>query len=408
MDTQKRGQAPYGFRWQDGDLLQVPEEAETRRSAAAIFLKLKSMGAVARELNGKKLFTRRGGKWSDVQVARILECPSAIGRYEIARSPKAGEQQGSTGRKELIECEPIVSRQVWEQVTELIGKQRSQREAAPKQPAPLSGLVACGCGARMGLTDGKFTCRPCNATIRADELESVFATDFAELLSGHPVLAAALELPSERRHWMEQIAGIDATLADALRQREAVERRFSESSISKARFEELHAPLDKKVRQLERELSDLRRAVSSDKAVTPKPASKDWPAIWSSWPARRRREITTTFLDGIVVNGGEIEISYLLPDPSGSKETPELQQITCPTNQSRPGDPVYVRLPKPGEKCSITGLSRAKLNELILPNERNNFTPPVASKSLRQKGAQRGIRLVLLESLMNYLSGNRT
>ena len=69
------------------------------------------------------------------------------------------------------------------------------------------------------------------------------------------------------------------------------------------------------------------------------------------------------------------------------------------------GGPVYIRLPKPGEKCPITGLSRGKLNELILPNERNHFSPPVASKSLRKAGAQREVRLVLLESLMNYLAG---
>ena len=46
------------------------------------------------------------------------------------------------------------------------------------------------------------------------------------------------------------------------------------------------------------------------------------------------------------------------------------------------------------------------LNELVLPCARNNFNPPVASKFLRQKGALHGNRLVLLESLMAYLSGS--
>jgi hypothetical protein len=43
------------------------------------------------------------------------------------------------------------------------------------------------------------------------------------------------------------------------------------------------------------------------------------------------------------------------------------------------------------------------MNELILANARNNFRQPVASKSLRQPGQQRGVRLILLESLMSYL-----
>ena len=64
----------------------------------------------------------------------------------------------------------------------------------------------------------------------------------------------------------------------------------------------------------------------------------------------------------------------------------------------------FHRLPKGVTFADYEAL-RAKLNELILPNERNNFAPQVASTSLRQKGAQRGIRLVLLESLLSYLAG---
>jgi hypothetical protein len=43
------------------------------------------------------------------------------------------------------------------------------------------------------------------------------------------------------------------------------------------------------------------------------------------------------------------------------------------------------------------------MNELILPNARNNHRPPVISKSLRQPHQARGVRLILLESLLAYL-----
>ena len=98
---------------------------------------------------------------------------------------------------------------------------------------------------------------------------------------------------------------------------------------------------------------------------------------------------------------------YLLSD-SSSKDAIQPQQTNPPTTQppsgNSTGGPVYIRLPKPGDKCPITGLSRPKLNELILPNERNHYSPPVASKSLRKAGARKGVRLVLLESLMQYLA----
>jgi hypothetical protein len=60
--------------------------------------------------------------------------------------------------------------------------------------------------------------------------------------------------------------------------------------------------------------------------------------------------------------------------------------------------PEFLRLPTPGKRCPITGLSRSALNELILGPR-----PPVASVCLRKRGAMRGIRLIVTESLLAYL-----
>ena len=64
--------------------------------------------------------------------------------------------------------------------------------------------------------------------------------------------------------------------------------------------------------------------------------------------------------------------------------------------------PEFIRLPKKG-KCKWTGLSRSKLNQLILPCSQNEFKPPVKSVCLRQRGATKGTRLIVLDSLLNYL-----
>jgi hypothetical protein len=63
---------------------------------------------------------------------------------------------------------------------------------------------------------------------------------------------------------------------------------------------------------------------------------------------------------------------------------------------------LYIRLPKPGERCPITGLGRAKLNELILPNPRNKHRPPVESISLKQPGQTKGVRLIVRKSLLEF------
>jgi len=65
--------------------------------------------------------------------------------------------------------------------------------------------------------------------------------------------------------------------------------------------------------------------------------------------------------------------------------------------------PEFIRLPKPGQRCPWTGLSRSGLNNLILPSVANGGRPLVVSKSLRKRGALRGTRLISYDSLMSYL-----
>lgn len=63
----------------------------------------------------------------------------------------------------------------------------------------------------------------------------------------------------------------------------------------------------------------------------------------------------------------------------------------------------YIRLPKPGKRCSITQLNRSAMNNLILACKANNFRPPVKSSVLKKDNARRGIRLIDYRSLMDYL-----
>lgn len=65
--------------------------------------------------------------------------------------------------------------------------------------------------------------------------------------------------------------------------------------------------------------------------------------------------------------------------------------------------PEFIRLPKSGQKCPYTGLSRSALNAIILPSEEDP-TPPVKSRVLRKRGNVRGIRLINFDSLMNYIN----
>lgn len=63
----------------------------------------------------------------------------------------------------------------------------------------------------------------------------------------------------------------------------------------------------------------------------------------------------------------------------------------------------WLRLPKAGTRCAISGLSRTGLCELTVPSERNNLRPPVRSVLIKKRGAQRGVRLIDKASLLAFL-----
>lgn len=60
--------------------------------------------------------------------------------------------------------------------------------------------------------------------------------------------------------------------------------------------------------------------------------------------------------------------------------------------------PAYVRLPRSGRREHFSGLSRTALYELT-----TGHRPPVESVVIRKRGAVRGVRLVNLQSLLDYL-----
>lgn len=62
--------------------------------------------------------------------------------------------------------------------------------------------------------------------------------------------------------------------------------------------------------------------------------------------------------------------------------------------------PEFIRLPRTGSRCPWTSLSRASLNTLVLGSD-----APVKSVVLRQRGANRGVRLISLKSLLEHLHG---
>ncbi len=76
------------------------------------------------------------------------------------------------------------------------------------------------------------------------------------------------------------------------------------------------------------------------------------------------------------------------------------------SDQSNAVRPEFIRLPKPGTCDPWTSLSRSTLNLLVLPCRENDYRPHVRSCTLRRKGTTKGVRLIDLQSLLDYINAH--
>jgi hypothetical protein len=125
---------------------------------------------------------------------------------------------------------------------------------------------------------------------------------------------------------------------------------------------------------------------------------------WLDLPPDVRRDLALSFLDSLTVDKQEIHFTYRIP--SSLKDATSIPHTVDPTDidsTDSQGRPIYVRLPKAGTSCPHSAFSRAKLNQLILPTKDNDYDPPVTSKVVTQPGKKRGVRLIVLSSLLKFL-----
>jgi hypothetical protein len=80
--------------------------------------------------------------------------------------------------------------------------------------------------------------------------------------------------------------------------------------------------------------------------------------------------------------------------------------MTMKTNQQT-NSATWIRVPRPGSRCSVTQLSRSTIYQLITPCAANGFKPPVASHVVKaSRYAKRGTRLIDRESLLAYIQAS--
>ncbi len=179
------GAAPFGFTYVNKKLELDPKEAPIRKEAFEIFLETKRKKTTARILNEKGYRTRKGAKFSDSTIGRMLTDTIAKGLKKSNYTNSTGDGKHWDLKDEsewiYIEVPAIVSEELFDKVNNIIKIQQSTRKKPTRLPVhPFSGLVFCDCDCDhvpmrvLSSTPSKYTCPSCRAKISKEDLESIY------------------------------------------------------------------------------------------------------------------------------------------------------------------------------------------------------------------------------------------
>ncbi len=331
------GMAPYGFKWVNKKLEQVPEEAAIRRQAFELYLEQRRKGVVARLLNERGHRTRNGKRFRDNQVHRILACPSARGEYQNNRFKRTETSSKDTKPESewgMVPCAPIVTNEVFERVNRILEEQHKPAKKPGKKPVHIfAGLLKCGCGHKMYVytRSPNYTCNKCKNKIGAKAMDEIFIaaledsfTDSDKMLAH---IASARQKLIERQHDLtqakDQLKGVKA-------ERRKAYDLYIAGGIDMDQFKTINDPLTERhnqlaeeVPRLEGELSAIQVGDLSATAIVTE--ARSLAALWPTLDTEGKQRLSSLLCSEIIVpNDPEapIDITFThTPKSSAPDET---------------------------------------------------------------------------------------
>jgi site-specific DNA recombinase len=324
------GQAPFGFKYENRKLVPDPEEAPVRKLMFELFLEHKRKKTVARILNEKGYRTKKGNKFTDSTVKRLLTDPVAKGLHIMNRRySKNRRGKGAFKPKEewfFHEVEPIVSEELWDQVNDLIKSQKRRHKQVLNTKVHLfTGFVFCECGSPMytRYNSENYVChKSCGNLIRKDDLEEIFRSE----LHSYTVSEKNID------HYFKRLKVIlkdrEKQLGKLKTEKERLNKHIenilllhTEGKIPTEAFHSYHQKPYEQLQQVSVSIEEIEQEIQVN-SVTKKSTNevlelaKDLFEKWTTLSHEQKREVIETITDKIIVGKDEIDITLfkILPD----------------------------------------------------------------------------------------------
>jgi site-specific DNA recombinase len=292
------GVPPYGYEYaprtleEKGHFKINKEEAKIVRQIFELYLRLKSVREVVRELTRLGIRPRQGKQWRNSTLHRLLRNTAYIGTIyynkrrmiELENSKRKYSRRVKTGvrwrnREEWIPIKvpPILDEQLFTAVQELL-KKNAKSLRKPNSPYLLSSLIKCGnCGSTYGGEKfhgvAYYRCnnrhrtfplsKNCHAkSIKAEKIDKVvWDTVFGAMSNPKLMISAISELANKM---VDSEKLLNEEKAEILREKERLAYKkskaidlYTDDRLSKEELYQKFEEFDKKGEELNRRLKDI-------------------------------------------------------------------------------------------------------------------------------------------------------
>lgn len=336
------GVSPYGYHWENKQLVTHPEQAPVRKLAYELFLQHRRKGVVARKLNEAGYRTRTGAEWSDTAVERLLSCSSAKGVYYLNRMRQTGRwkwEEKPESEWGVLPVDPIVSETLWDQCHQIMEEQQKTTKRRGKAPLRLfAGLAHCACGERMYVKwkTSKYVCRKCWNKIPIVDLEAIIHEELKAFFAAPEQVAANLQKAHQNLADKENLLQTHQHEIQKVRdEMTRTHRLYLDGQITSQGFGAFYKPAEERLNQLLAELPKLEAEVAHLKVtdLSVEEVTLEAERLYTKWPElplETKRGILESIVEKITVGKDEIDLtlSYLPSSEELAKNQQSLRLLS--------------------------------------------------------------------------------
>lgn len=339
------GPAPYGYRWIDKQLIVDPDEAPIRALIYQLYQKHKRRKTVARMLNEMGHRTRKGAKWSDTTVERLLRDTTAIGKKRANYSRQSNAVTGAWELKpesEWVyhEVEPIIAQELYDDCVGHLDSLRLKGKRTVRQSVNLfMGFAYCSCGTKMIVPSQskKYVCRFCKNRIPMDTLEECFLAE----ISAAGITSADLDV--RRKQADQKIAELSDLIEAHRETQRKVDRDidtllelYQKELLDEAEFKTRYQRIKERKQELSEELPRLlaRSDAIEQSMANAEQAIKETTDIlekWNDLSRENKRLLIESILAKVDISEDEIEFTFLFEPTTPSPPTTSTNNSSSST-----------------------------------------------------------------------------